>query len=144
MALTKFQKAALEVLKARLDTSDPGHRAAREVSQAFDGPARAYLQTWILPLLDAILNGPERAGSDYWQERAVASDHAAVAHAREAAKRGAVTVTFYKPGMSQAETIGRFATIGDAERYLATGARINPDDLAAGHYGIDAPDGHEH
>lgn len=88
MALNQFQKAALEVLKARLDTKDPGHASAQEIRAAFDGPAARYLETWVLPLLDALLRGPERCGADHWQERATRADYAAVTRARDAAKAG--------------------------------------------------------
>jgi hypothetical protein len=39
------------------------------------------------------------------------------------------------------EIVGRTRTIADAESYLSLSASIDPDDLQAGHYGIDAPFG---
>jgi hypothetical protein len=45
-----------------------------------------------------------------------------------------------KPGERATEEIGRFATIAEAEDFLATSATIDPDRLEAGDYCIDAPE----
>lgn len=37
--------------------------------------------------------------------------------------------------------IERFVSVADAEEFLSTSATIDPDDLQAGRYGIDAPEG---
>lgn len=39
------------------------------------------------------------------------------------------------------EIVGRFRTIAESCDFLATSATIDPDDLAAGRYGVDAPYG---
>lgn len=54
-------------------------------------------------------------------------------------KNGPVVITLDHG--DKIEIIERFATISDAESFLSLSASIDPDDLEAGNYGIDAPHG---
>jgi hypothetical protein len=54
---------------------------------------------------------------------------------------GPVSITHAKPGDDRETVVERFATIAAAEAFLNLSAGIDPDDLAAGHYGINAPHG---
>lgn len=51
-----------------------------------------------------------------------------------------VAVTLERPGAAEVELLARFASIAAAEDFLATSATIDPDMLAAGNYGVDAPE----
>jgi hypothetical protein len=54
---------------------------------------------------------------------------------------GPVSITLAKPGADRDSVVEQFATIRAAESFLNLSAGIDPDDLAAGHYGINAPHG---
>jgi hypothetical protein len=54
---------------------------------------------------------------------------------------GPVSITHAKPGDDRETVVERFATIAAAEAFLNLSAGIDPDDLAAGNYGINAPHG---
>jgi hypothetical protein len=80
--LTKAQIAALTLLRARLNPNDAGFRASDDVRAAFDGPARLYIETRVLPLIDFLAEGPAwhgQAGTILW-------DAADVRHARATAE----------------------------------------------------------
>lgn len=54
---------------------------------------------------------------------------------------GPVSVTLATPGADRETVVAQFATIAAAESFLGESATIDPDALAAGHYGINAPHG---
>lgn len=57
--MTQTQLHILNVLKARMDTAHPSHSASDEIRAAFDGPAKLYLRTWVLPLIQALIDNGE-------------------------------------------------------------------------------------
>ncbi len=54
--MTKTQLRILRKLRSRLDTKDAGHTASEEITEAFDGPCNLYLGTWVLPLIQALID----------------------------------------------------------------------------------------
>ncbi len=83
MATAQWQRDACDVIRARLDPREPGHAASEEITAAFAGPARLYLETWVFPLLDALASGKP----EHWQRDAIKRDAARVAIARDTAAR---------------------------------------------------------
>jgi hypothetical protein len=75
--LTQYQRDAIAVLRARLDTTDPGFSASEFVRDAFI-KAEPYLRSWVLPLLDVI------AGADSYSRQSVARDAARIRNRRYA------------------------------------------------------------
>lgn len=71
MALTKIQRKALLAVRAKLDPTCDQFAGSDEIAELFGGkemfsPGRQYLQSWVLPLLDALLDGsPARVIHDY-------------------------------------------------------------------------------
>lgn len=61
MRLTQTQAAAVDLLRARLDTGDRGFAGSAEVRVALDS-IRPYLDSYILPLLDNIERGDQWHG----------------------------------------------------------------------------------
>lgn len=57
MALTKTERMALDVLKARINPRDPGH-----ASRVIPKEAQSYIDTWILPLIDYLEGNDRRPG----------------------------------------------------------------------------------
>jgi hypothetical protein len=51
-----------------------------------------------------------------------------------------VAVTLCTPDMDREVVLERFATIQEAEQFLAESPTIDAGHLLAGHYGIDAPE----
>ena len=90
--LTNYQRDAIAVLRARLDPSHPGFTAVAGVRAALEyepgglhDNAGLYIQSWVLPLLDLIENGPSFHG----EERYVAQDAGRVVAAKRAADEAA-------------------------------------------------------
>lgn len=57
MSLNKSQLAAVRLMRVRLDSKHAEFNPSREVAEALSGPARLYLETWVLPLLQFIETG---------------------------------------------------------------------------------------
>ncbi len=80
---TQTQTQALELLRARLDPAHPMFSGSTEVAAALHGPARPYFDTWVLPLVDFLLNGEAYYGHAA-DIRRMHSTRAAAAAARAA------------------------------------------------------------
>jgi hypothetical protein len=55
--LTQFQIDCLVILEAKLDAFHPGFRGDERMKKALGEDARIYIDTWVLPLIEAILYG---------------------------------------------------------------------------------------
>lgn len=81
--LTKTQRAAVELLRARLDPKHPMFAGSREVEQALSGPAKVYFDTWVLPLIDYLAKGEDYFG----QAEDIKAEHNQRASAAQARRR---------------------------------------------------------
>lgn len=93
MALTRTERMALDVLKARINPRDPGHS-----SRVIPKEAQPYIDTWILPLID-YLEGNDRRPGDVEDVRQAYLTMTATAHrkkveqeARDMAQTGRMAV----------------------------------------------------
>lgn len=60
--LSQYQRDCLLTALARIETKHPGFQAADYIKEAFSGPCRLYLQSWVIPLLTGALYGETHPG----------------------------------------------------------------------------------
>lgn len=69
---SKTQQQAIELLRARLDPKHPMFAGSEQVAAALTGDAKVYFDTWVVPVLDFLLNGEQWHGQAYH----IRNDHA--------------------------------------------------------------------
>lgn len=84
--LTKTQRNAIELLRARMDPKHPMFSGDDRVVAALHGDAKLYFDTYVIPVLDFLLKGEEFHGQAAYINR----DHAGLA-ARAQARQNAIT-----------------------------------------------------
>ena len=88
--MNQTEQAALKLLQIRMDPKNPGYGASDCVTQALTGEAKCYFDSWVLPVLQFLVEGEAYfgQGDDIRRQLGSCLQRARDTKAAEAVKQG--------------------------------------------------------